>query len=85
MPDSLASVLSRAIRYLRQSWRGRFLSRWRGQGPVAQPMQPRFAIASMDTHRVILGYLSDLPRIVFMSFHFSPCAVGTEPTAEAAK
>lgn len=45
-------------------------------------MQSRFAIASMDTYRP--GYLFGLPRIV-MSFHFAVCAVGTEPTAEAAR
>jgi hypothetical protein len=62
---------------------------------VAQPML--WAVASMDTYRVILGYLFGLPRNVsdaLTSASLDPiaripelkvCAVGTEPTAEAAK
>lgn len=48
-------------------------------------MHPRFAIAGMDTHRVILGYLLGLPMIALISFHFSVGVVRTEPAAEAAK
>jgi hypothetical protein len=64
---------------------------------VAQPMLPLWAVASMDTFRVILGYLFGLPMNVsdvLTSAVLDPiakipelkvCAVGTEPTAEAAK